>query len=146
MWKAFAELAELGWLESTARPRMVAVQAQGCAPIVRALESGADRAAFFENARTYASGLRVPGAFADRAILRTLRESHGTAVAVSDQEMAAAQVELAALEGVFPAPEGAATVAALRRLAGQGWVRPEERIVLFNTGSGLKYLDSHAEG
>ena len=119
---------------------MVAVQAAGCAPMVRAFEAGAERAAFFENAATLAAGLRVPAAFADRLILRALRESGGTAVAVSDDEIPAAQQQLAQAEGVFAAPEGAATVAGLPRLIAGGWVRPDERIVLFNTGTGLKYL------
>ncbi len=142
MWQAFDELEALGWLASTARPRMVSVQAAGCAPIVRAWEAGAERAAFFEGAQTLAAGLRVPGPFADRLILRALRASGGTAVAVSEAEILEAQRELAQLEGLFVAPEGAATVAALRRLAAQGWVRPDERVVLFNTGTGLKYLDT----
>jgi threonine synthase len=141
MWKAFAELEALGWLESTARPRMVVVQAAGCAPIVRAFAAGAERAAFFENAATLAAGLRVPGPFADRLILRAVRDSGGTAVAVSDDAIRAAQRRLAAGEGLFAAPEGAATLAALEQLTQTGWVRRDERIVLFNTGTGLKYLD-----
>jgi threonine synthase len=141
MWKAFDELASLGWLERPQRPRMVSVQAEGCAPIVRAVAAGAPRATFFENAATLAAGLRVPGPFADQLILRALRESWGTAVAVSDAEILAAQRQLATEEGVFAAPEGAATLAGLARLVRQGWVRPDERVVLFNTGSGLKYLD-----
>jgi threonine synthase len=141
MWKAFDELEALGWLKRAQRPRMVSVQAAGCAPIVRAFEAGAARAAFFENAATLAAGLRVPGPFADRQILRALRESGGTAVAVSDAELLAAQKQLATEEGLFAAPEGAATLAGLARLVRQGWVRPDERVVLFNTGSGLKYLE-----
>ncbi|MCC6190439.1 MAG: threonine synthase [Anaerolineales bacterium] len=141
MWKAFAELAELGWLVDDRRPRMVSVQAAGCAPIVRAFDLGAERAEFFAGAATLAAGLRVPGPFADRLILRSLRESGGTAVAVGDDEILAAQRELAQAEGIFAAPEGAATLAGLRRLAAEGWVRPGERVVLFNTGAGLKYLD-----
>ena len=141
MWQAFAELEALGWLEHTARPRLVSVQAAGCAPIVRAWEAGAERAQFFEGAQTLAAGLRVPGPFADRLILRALRASGGTALAVSDAEIVAAQEELARREGIFAAPEGAATLAALRKLTAQGWVRPGERVVLFNTGTGLKYLD-----
>ena len=142
MWKAFDELAALGWLSRPERSRMVSVQAAGCAPIVRAFEAGAPRATFFENAATLASGLRVPGPFADRQILSALRESHGTALAVSDAEITAAQQRLARTEGIFAAPEGAATLAALARLVQQGWVRSDERIVLFNTGSGLKYLEA----
>ena len=141
MWKAFAELAGLGWLQRPRLPRMVSVQAEGCAPIVRAFGAGAPRAAFFENAATLAAGLRVPGPFADQQILRALRESWGTAVAVSDTEILDAQHQMAVEEGLFAAPEGAATLAGLARLVAQGWVRPDERVVLFNTGSGLKYLE-----
>ncbi len=141
MWKAFAELDGLGWLEDSARPRLVSVQAEGCAPVVRAMESGAETCAFWERAETIASGLRVPKSFADRLILRSLRESRGTAVAVSDTDIRAAQRRLAEREGVLAAPEGAATLAGLEVLIRRGWVAPDERIVLFNTGSGLKYLE-----
>ncbi len=140
MWKAFQEMAELGWLESEQRPRMVAVQAQGCAPVVQAFHAGQSSCEFWENAETLASGLRVPRSFADQMILADLRESHGTAVAVSDAVIQEAQGQLARTEGIFAAPEGAATLAGLIRLIEQGWVHPDERIVLFNTGSGLKYI------
>ncbi len=140
MWKAFAELEALGWLERIARPRMVAVQAEGCAPVIQAFSSGADHCEFWQGAQTIASGLRVPKSFADRQILRDLRQSRGTAVAVSDEAITHAQRRLAELEGIFAAPEGAATLAALEHLLVQGWLKPDERIVLFNTGSGLKYL------
>src|SRR4029079_17731128 len=132
MWKAFAELASLGWLASGARPRMVVVQAAGCAPVVRAFEAGAARTTLFENAATLAAGLRVPAVFADRLILRALRESGGTALSVSDDEITAAQRRLAQTEGIFAAPEGAATLAALPYLIAAGWLQPNERIVLFN--------------
>ncbi len=141
IWKAFAELAELGWLETDKRPRMVAVQAEGCAPVVKAFYEGKDFCDFWTNAHTEASGLRVPKSFADRLILSTLRESSGTAVAVSDEDIFQAQRELGAREGLFAAPEGAATLAALKELIRQKWVQPEEQILLLNTGSGLKYLD-----
>jgi len=141
MWKAFAELEALGWLENTKRPRMVSVQAEGCAPVVRAFESGASFCEFWLNAQTIASGLRVPKSFADHLILQDIYESKGTAVAVSDEVILESQKQLARLEGIFAAPEGAATLAALQGLIQQKWVHPEERIVLFNTGSGLKYLD-----
>jgi threonine synthase len=141
MWKAFAELETLGWLDQIKRPRMVAVQAEGCAPVVKAFEAGASFCDFWTNAHTLASGLRVPKSFADVVILENLRESRGTAVAVSDAAILEAQHQLGGLEGIFPAPEGAATLAALKKLVQQGWIDPEERIVLFNTGSGLKYLD-----
>ncbi len=140
MWKAFAELEALGWLESSRRPRMVAVQADGCAPVIQAFTSGAERCEFWQGAQTIASGLRVPKSFADRVILRDLHQSGGTAVAVSDDALTQAQRRLAELEGIFAAPEGAATLAALEQLRSQRWLQPEERIVLFNTGSGLKYL------
>ncbi len=141
MWKAFEELEALGWLEDTKRPRMVAVQADGCAPVIKAFNDGAAFCDFWLNAHTLASGLRVPKSFADSKILQDLRDSHGTAVAVSDTAILDAQRQLGRLEGIFAAPEGAATLAALQELTAQGWIEPEERVVLFNTGSGLKYLD-----
>ena len=141
MWKAFAELEELGWLKNTKRPRMVSVQAEGCAPVVKAFNQGAAFCDFWTDAHTIASGLRVPKSFADHLILQDIYESNGTAIAVSDQSILQSQKQLAELEGIFAAPEGAATLAALKELLQQGWVQPEEKIVLFNTGSGLKYLD-----
>lgn len=141
MWKAFAELEALGWLKENRRPRMVAVQSSGCAPVVRAFESGAESCEFWEDSHTIASGLRVPRSFADRIILQDLRASQGTAVAVDDEHIIEAQAKLASQEGIFAAPEGAATLAGLELLHRQGWIAPNERIVLFNTGSGLKYLD-----
>ena len=141
MWKAFAELETLGWLENTKRPRIVAVQAEGCAPVVKAFETGATFCDFWLNAETLASGLRVPKSFADALILNDLRASHGTAVSVSDADIFESQRQIGRLEGIFPAPEGAATYAALKKLVEQKWIQPEERIVLFNTGSGLKYLE-----
>ncbi len=140
MWKAFSELEELGWIGSK-RPRMVSVQAAGCAPVVRAFTTGSERAEPWPNASTIASGLRVPYPFADRLILRALRDSGGTAVSVTDEEIIASQRELARLEGIFAAPEGAATLAALKVLITEEWVNPNESIVLFNTGSGLKYIE-----
>jgi len=139
MWKAFAELESLGWI-GPRRPRMVAVQADGCAPVVRAFQDGADRTETWQNAHTLAAGLRVPNPFADRLILRTLQESRGAALAVSDPEIVEAQREMAQAEGVLPCPEGAATLAGLRHLVRDGWVLPDETVVLFNTGTGLKYL------
>ncbi|MEO8357411.1 MAG: threonine synthase [Chloroflexota bacterium] len=141
MWKAFAELEALGWLENTRRPRMVSVQADGCAPVVRAFESGASFCDFWTDAHTVASGLRVPKSFADHLILQDIYESKGTAVAVSDEAILQSQKRLAQLEGIFAAPEGAATLTALEQLIQQNWVDPQERIILFNTGSGLKYLE-----
>lgn len=144
MWKAFAELEELGWLENTRRPRMVVVQAEGCAPVVKAFQKGASVCDFWLNAHTFASGLRVPKSFADHLILHDLYESNGTAIAVSDESIKSSQRQLATGEGLFAAPEGAATLAALKELVRKGWIQPDERVVLFNTGSGLKYLDYHA--
>jgi threonine synthase len=120
---------------------MVVVQAEGCAPIVKAFMDGASEAPLWPNAHTMASGLRVPKAFADFLILQALRDSEGTAVAVSDEQMTQAQRQLATSEGVFACPEGAATVAAVQNLCRQGWIQPHERVVVFNTGSGLKYAE-----
>ena len=144
MWKAFAELETLGWLEKTKRPRMVSVQAEGCAPVVKAFQAKASFCDFWTNAHTLASGLRVPKSFADHIILQDIYDSQGTAVAVSDEAILESQKQLAAAEGILAAPEGAATLAALKELVAQKWVQSDERIVLFNTGSGLKYLD-HVE-
>jgi len=139
MWKAFAEMEALGWI-GPKRPRMVTVQADGCAPVVRAFQDGAERTGTWQNAHTLAAGLRVPTVFADRLILRALRESRGTALAVSDAEILEAQREMAQVEGLLPCPEGAATLAGLHHLIVTGWVQPEETVVLFNTGTGLKYI------
>jgi threonine synthase len=139
MWKAFAELQQLGWI-GAGRPRMVSVQAAGCAPVARAFEKGEDTPSAWEHASTVASGLRVPAPFAGRLMLRAIRESGGTAIAVSDEEIMQAQGELAASEGLLAAPEGAATWAAFKKLLADGWLGSHERVVLFNTGTGLKYL------
>ena len=141
-WKAFEEMEQLGWIEPGRRPRMVSVQAEGCAPIVRAFEAGAEKAEPWENARTIASGLRVPGAVGDFLMLRALRQSGGTAVAVSDRELVLASHDFARHTGIFPAPEGGATLAALLRLKELGQIGADERVVLFNTGSGYKYLEA----
>ena len=140
MWKAFDEMAKMGWLERNRRPRMVAVQSDGCAPVVRAFRAGNQRCDFWPGAQTVASGLRVPKSFADQIILEDLRSSHGNAVAISDEKILAAQGKLARSEGIFAAPEGAATLAGLIQLIAEGWIDPDERIVLFNTGTGLKYI------
>jgi threonine synthase len=121
---------------------MVAVQAEGCAPIVRAWEAHQNAAKFFENAATVASGLRVPGPLGDFMILSMLRQTEGTALTVTDEEMLEAGRELASFEGIFAAPEGAATVSAVRKLAASGWIKPEETVVLFNTGTGYKYAEA----
>ena len=141
MWKAFEELEAVGWLEKAKRPRMVSVQADGCAPVVKAFEAGASSCEFWPDAHTIASGLQVPKSFADHLILENIYASKGTAISVSDESILDAQHQLGSMEGIFSAPEGAATVAALKELVKSGWVNADERIVLFNTGSGLKYLD-----
>jgi threonine synthase len=140
MWKAFHEMIELGWLENVKLPRMVSVQSEGCAPVVKAFQSGNSHCDFWQGAETIASGLRVPKSFADKLILENIIESKGSAVAVSDTKILDAQRKLAQLEGIFAAPEGAATLAGLTTLIDEGWIHPEEKIVLFNTGSGLKYI------
>ena len=140
MWKAFAELEGLGWIGS-ARPRMVSVQASGCAPIVKAFDENKTTAELWPNARTIASGLRVPQAVADFLMLRAIRESHGTALSVGDDEMLAEIPRVGKAEGIFFCPEGAACVAALRRLVERGWINPSDEVLIFNTASGLKYLD-----
>jgi threonine synthase len=141
MWKAFAEMEKMGWI-GPERPRMVSVQAAGCAPIVRAFEEGKRFADEFPNAATVASGLRVPRAIGDFLIIDALRASGGTAIAVTDEELLAATGEIGAAEGLFCAPEGAACLPALRKMIEAGQVKPEERVVLFNTGAGVKYLES----
>lgn len=143
MWKAFAELEELGWIGSK-RPKMIAVQAAGCQPIVRAFEQGAAASEPWSSAHTVASGLRVPKALGDFLVLNSIRESGGTAIAISDEEMMDAGLLLARNEGIFPAPEGGACVAAAMRLLKSGDLSPDERIVIFNTGSGLKYLEAYS--
>jgi len=152
MWKAFAEMEALGWIGSK-RPRMYAVQAEGCAPIVRAFEAGERHAKPWENASTIAMGIRVPAAIGDFLILDAVRESGGAALAVTDAEIVAAQTEVARAEGLLLCPEGAATYAAWVRALKDGRVKPGERVVLFNCASGLKYpmpeggrpLDRHGE-
>jgi threonine synthase len=141
MCKAFDEMQEMGWIGAE-RPRMVAVQAEGCSPIVRAWDAHRNSAEFFPHATTIASGLRVPGPLGDLLILSMLRQTKGTALTVSDDEMLHAGRELASLEGIFAAPEGAATVIAARKLAARGWVQPQESVVLFNTGTGYKYTEA----
>lgn len=138
MWKAFDEMEQLGWIGSE-RPRMVTVQAEGCAPIVRAFEAGERFAKLFENAATVASGLRVPAAVGDFLMLDAIRASHGTALTVSDTALLDGVRELATYQGVYACPEGGAVWKAARQLLESGWIKPEERVVLFNTGSGLKY-------
>ncbi len=142
MWKAFDEMGTLGWIGRN-RPRMFSVQARGCAPIVRAFDAGEKFAAEFSNPHTLASGLRVPKAIGDFLILKILRESHGGAVAVDDEETIRVSREVGSKEGLFVSPEGAACFAALRSLRRDGKIGPGERVVIFNTGSGIKYIDCY---
>jgi threonine synthase len=144
MWKAFDELEQLGWIGAK-RPKMIAVQAEGCQPVVRAFERGDARAEFWQGASTVAAGLRVPKPLGDTLILEAVRASGGTAIAVADSETLDAGVELASLAGIFAAPEGAACVAAVRKLGASGLLSPHERIVIYNTGSGLKYLEAYSQ-
>jgi threonine synthase len=138
MWKAFDEMQQLGWIGAE-RPRMVAVQAEHCAPMVRAFDRAEEFAASWEDARTVADGLRVPAAVGDFLILRALRESRGTAVAVTDAEMVSAASLIGRTQGIFAAPEGGAVLAAARRLLADGWLAADDTVVLFLTGSGYKY-------
>jgi threonine synthase len=138
MWKAFDEMEKLGWIGSK-RPRMVTVQAEGCAPMVKAFNEGREFAEMWPHARTIADGMRVPAAVGDFLILRALRESGGTAVAVPDAEILESTYRMGKTTGIWPAPEGGATLAAFLRLKKEGWIRDDESVVLFNTGSGAKY-------
>ncbi len=140
MWKAFDEMEQMGWIGNK-RPRMVSVQSETCAPIVRAFENGERFADEFENAATVASGLRVPKAIGDFLILDAIRASGGTAVSVTDAELIAAVAEIGAHTGIFTAPEGAACLPALRKLISDGQVNAGESVVIFNTGAGVKYLE-----
>jgi threonine synthase len=141
MWKAFEEMEAIGWKQPGRRPKMVSVQAEGCAPIVRAYEQGAERSEMFPNARTVADGLRVPKAIGDFLVLRAVRESGGTALAVSDADMVRDMRELGSKEGISAAPEGGAALTALKHLVSRGDVASSDTVVLFNTGGALKYLD-----
>jgi threonine synthase len=141
MWKAFDELERMGWMAGGKRPRMVSVQAENCAPIVKAFEEGAERSEPWVNARTIADGLRVPKAVGDFLVLRAVRESGGTALAVTDAAMISAMRELGSREGISAAPEGGAALQALKQLVAEGRVGASETVVLFNTGGALKYLD-----
>ncbi|HKW98632.1 MAG TPA: threonine synthase [Bryobacteraceae bacterium] len=143
MWKAFSEMEVLGWIGNQ-RPKMIAVQVEGCQPVVRAFQQKAERSEFWKDAHTVASGLRVPKPLGDFLILDAVRASGGTAIAVSDRELIEAGIRLASEEGLFVAPEGAACVAALEKLLAQGFLKREKKIVIYNTGSGLKYLEAYA--
>ena len=141
MWKAFDEIERIGWVKPGQRPRMVSVQAEHCAPIVRAFEQGTEKAETWEHASTIADGLRVPKAIGDFLILRAVRESGGTAVAIPDPAMVRGMLDIGRLSGVSAAPEGGAALAAIERLVAAGTIKPSETVILFNTGGALKYLD-----
>jgi threonine synthase len=141
MWKAFAEMTALGWIDPVKRPHMVTVQAEGCAPIIRAFDAGTEKAQPWEHAHTIADGLRVPRAIGDFLVLRAVRESHGAAVAVRDADMVTGMRDLGRLEGISAAPEGGAALQALRVLIANGRIRRQDTVVVFNTGGALKYLD-----
>ena len=142
MWKAFEELEQMGFLPAGRRPRMYAVQAEGCAPIVKAFAEGKDEAPMWENARTHAHGLRVPKAIGDFLMLRAMRESHGAGIAVSEAEIVQGVKDAASREGLFVAPEGGAVIAALRKLKASGHLSADDAVVAFNTGSGFKYVEN----
>lgn len=145
MWKAFEEMEELGWVRPGRRPKMIAVQSSGCAPVVRAYDEGAQASVMWKDAATFASGLRVPKPYGDAIILDIVRASDGLAMAVSDEEILASILDWARNEGIFLSPEGASVTAAYDKLLANGYLKPSDRVVLFNTGAGLKYTDVTAE-
>jgi threonine synthase len=145
MWKAFAELEELGWVRPGKRPKMIAVQSTGCAPVVRAFEQHQKASEMWKDAATFAAGLRVPKPYGDYIMLEILKESDGVAVALSDEEILFSLKDWARNEGILLSPEGAAATAAYDHLLSTGFLKPEDRVVIFNTGAGLKYADMTAE-
>jgi len=145
MWKAFEEMEQLGWVSPGKRPKMIAVQSTGCAPVARAFEQGASVSTMWQDAATFAAGLRVPKPYGDTIILDIVRASGGLAMAVSDDEILASILDWARNEGIFLSPEGASVTAAYDKLLANGFLKPADRVVLFNTGAGLKYTDMTAE-
>jgi len=145
MWKAFGELEELGWVKPGRRPKMIAVQSAGCAPVTKAFEQGDKASQMWNNAATFASGLRVPKPYGDYIMLEILRESGGVALSFSDEQILASLQDWAKNEGIFLSPEGATATVAYDHLLQTGFLKPEDRVVLFNTGAGLKYTDVTAE-
>jgi threonine synthase len=145
MWKAFEEMEELGWVQPGKRPKMIAVQSSGCAPVARAFEQGANVSTMWHDAATFAAGLRVPKPYGDAIILDIVRASGGLAMAVSDDEILASILDWARNEGIFLSPEGASVTAAYDKLIANGYLKASDRVVLFNTGAGLKYTDMTAE-
>jgi threonine synthase len=145
MWKAFDEMEQLGWVKPGKRPRMIAVQAAGCAPVARAFESGERVSQMWQNASTFAAGLRVPKPYGDAIMLDILKASDGIAMAVTDDEILGSILDWARNEGIFLSPEGASVTAAYGKLLANGTLKPTDRVVLFNTGAGLKYTDVTAQ-
>jgi threonine synthase len=145
MWKAFEEMEAIGWITPGHRPKMICVQTAGCAPIVKAFEEKKDTAEMWPNAHTVAAGLRVPKAYADFILLDIMRKSHGTAIAVTDDELMSGLKKMASNEGIFAAPEGGAALVAYEKLVESGFLSSDERVVVFNTGSGYKYIDAIAK-
>jgi threonine synthase len=145
MWKAFEEMESLGWVRPGKRPKMIAVQSSGCAPVVRAYDAGDNVSTMWQDAATFASGLRVPKPYGDTIILDIVRKSEGVAMAVTDDEILASILDWARNEGIFLSPEGASVTAAYDKLLASGYLKPTDRVVLFNTGAGLKYTDVTAE-
>jgi threonine synthase len=145
MWKAFAELEEMGWVAPGKRPKMIAVQSSGCAPVVRAFENKSTATDAWQNAATFAAGLRVPKPYGDYIMLEILRDSTGMAVAVPDDQILDSLKDWARNEGIFLSPEGAAATAAYKNLIASGFLNPDDRVVVFNTGAGLKYTDVTAQ-
>jgi threonine synthase len=145
MWKAFEEMEQLGWVKPGKRPRMIAVQAAGCAPVARAYDAGAHVSQMWQNASTFAAGLRVPKPYGDTIMLDILRASEGIALAVTDEEILASILDWARNEGIFLSPEGASVTVAYDKLLADGTLTDSDRVVLFNTGAGLKYTDVTAE-
>ncbi len=145
MWKAFEELEQIGWVKPGKRPRMIAVQAAGCAPVARAFDEGAEASQMWENAATFAAGLRVPKPYGDAIMLKILRDSGGVALTQTDDQILTSILDWARNEGIFLSPEGAAATAAYDRLLETGFLKPTDRVVLFNTGAGLKYTDVTGE-
>jgi threonine synthase len=144
MWKAFEEMEALGWIQAGRRPKMISIQASGCAPIIKAMDEGKSVSEMWPSAHTLAAGLRVPKAYGDFIILDIIRKSGGTAVAVTDDEIMSAVRDLASTEGIFAAPEGGAALAAYQRLLKNRFLQESDKVVMFNTGSGYKYLDTFA--
>lgn len=145
MWKAFEEMEEIGWVQPGKRPKMIAVQSSGCAPVARAFEEGANVSTMWQDAATFAAGLRVPKPYGDAIILDIVRASSGIAMAVNDDDILASILDWARNEGIFLSPEGASVTAAYDKLLANGYLKPTDRVVLFNTGAGLKYTDMTAE-